>query len=36
VDDVMFATKAAVGVIALGAVVGLCYQLVKRSDKQKE
>ncbi|XP_072345440.1 phospholipase A and acyltransferase 3-like [Scyliorhinus torazame] len=36
VDDVMFATKAAFGAIALGAVAGLCYQLVKRRDKQKE
>ncbi|XP_041037908.1 phospholipase A and acyltransferase 3-like [Carcharodon carcharias] len=36
VDDVMFATKAAFGVFALGAAAGLCYQLVKRRDKQKE
>ncbi|XP_072407236.1 phospholipase A and acyltransferase 3-like isoform X2 [Chiloscyllium punctatum] len=36
VDDVMVAAKAAVGVIALGTIAGLCYQLVKRRDRQKE
>ncbi|XP_043542667.1 phospholipase A and acyltransferase 3-like [Chiloscyllium plagiosum] len=36
VDDVMVAAKAAVGAIALGAIAGLCYQLVKRRDRQKE
>ncbi|XP_048450770.1 phospholipase A and acyltransferase 3-like [Rhincodon typus] len=36
VDEVLFATKAAVGVLALGAFAGLCYQLVKNKDKHKK
>ncbi|XP_059497573.1 phospholipase A and acyltransferase 3-like isoform X2 [Stegostoma tigrinum] len=36
VDEVLFATKAAMGVLALGAVAGLCYQVVKQKDKHKE
>ncbi|XP_067831664.1 phospholipase A and acyltransferase 3-like isoform X2 [Heptranchias perlo] len=36
VDDVIFASKAAVGVLALGALAGLCYQVLKPKNKHKE